>query len=42
MIVVGASKHAMDHGDNDRFDALVETLLHRAPCEVIVGRLSRE
>ncbi len=42
MIVVGASKHAMDHGDHDRFDALVETLLHRAPCEVIVGRLSRE
>ena len=42
MIVIGASKHAMDHGDHDRFDQLVETLLHRAPCEVIVGRLSRE
>ncbi len=41
-IVVGASKHAMDHGDHDRFDALVDTLLHRAPCEVIVGRLSKD
>jgi hypothetical protein len=42
-IVVGASKHAMDHGGgHDRFDALVDTLLHRASCEVIVGRLSRE
>ena len=38
-----ASKHAMDHGGgHDRFDALVDTLLHRASCEVIVGRSNRE
>ncbi len=38
-VVVGASSHSTVHDDHDRFDQLVEALLHRAPCEVIVGRL---
>lgn len=41
-IVIGASRHAMDHSDHDRFDTLVDTMLHRAPCEVIIGRLSKD
>ena len=41
-VVIGASKHAMDHSDHDRFDTLVDTMLHRASCEVIIGRLSKD
>jgi anti-anti-sigma regulatory factor len=38
-VVVGASSHSGEHGDHDRFDEVVDALLHRATCEVIVGRL---
>lgn len=41
-VVIGASRHSMAHDDHDRFDTLVDTLLHRAPCEVVIGRLSKE
>ncbi len=41
-VVVGASSHGGEHGDHDRFDALVDALLHRAPCEVIIGRLKAQ
>jgi anti-anti-sigma regulatory factor len=41
-VVVGASSHSGDHGDHDRFDEVVDALLHRAPCEVIVGRLKAQ
>lgn len=38
-VVVGAASHRFEHDDSDRFDDLIHALLHRAPCEVIVGRL---
>lgn len=41
-VVIGASRHAVSHNDNDRFDSLVDILLHRASCEVIIGRLAKE
>lgn len=39
LVVVGASSHSIEHESHDRFDTLVDTLLHRASCEVIIGRL---
>jgi len=41
-VVIGATAEAIGHSDQedpDRFHTLVETLLHRAPCEVLIGRL---
>lgn len=39
LVLLGASHHAVEHEGHDRFDKLVDSLLHRAPCEVIIGRL---
>lgn len=38
-LVIGATSHEHTHGDNDRFHEIADALLHRAPCEVVIGRL---
>jgi len=38
-VVLGATDEPLGADGHDRFHHLVDTLLHRAPCEVIVGRL---
>lgn len=38
MVILGASNHH-EHGDSgEHFQTIVETLIKRAPCEVVVGR----
>lgn len=39
MVVIGATNEPVGAEGHDRFHHLVDTLLHRAPCEVIIGRL---
>lgn len=41
-LVIGTTVDALERGSQERFDALVETLLHRATCEVVVGRLRQQ
>ncbi len=38
-VVLGATDEPIGGDGHDRFHHLVDTLLHRAPCEVIIGRL---
>lgn len=38
-VVLGATDEPLGADGHERFHHLVDTLLHRAPCEVIVGRL---
>ncbi len=42
MVVLGASHHSEETEGHEVFDSLVEMLLHRAPCEVVVGRLKKK
>lgn len=39
MVVIGATNEPIGEEGHELFHQLVDTLLHRAPCEVIVGRL---
>jgi nucleotide-binding universal stress UspA family protein/anti-anti-sigma regulatory factor len=39
MVVLGATSEPVGADGHDRFHQLVDTLLHRAPCEVIIGRM---
>ena len=39
LIVMGAADEPLGGEGHDDFHAMVDTLLHRAPCEVVVGRL---
>lgn len=38
MVVLGASLHPEEGHGSDHFQSIVETLIKRAPCEVIIGR----
>ncbi|HEV2471304.1 MAG TPA: universal stress protein [Chthonomonadales bacterium] len=40
MVVIGAASEPIGANGHDRFHDLVDTLLHRAACEVVIGRLS--
>lgn len=39
LVVIGAVNEPIGAEGHDTFHELVDTLLHRAPCEVIIGRL---
>jgi anti-anti-sigma regulatory factor len=39
MVVIGAASEPVGAESHDQFHHLVDTLLHRAPCEVVIGRL---
>jgi nucleotide-binding universal stress UspA family protein/anti-anti-sigma regulatory factor len=38
LIILGATNEPIGAEGHDRFHHLVDTLLHRAPCEVLIGR----
>jgi anti-anti-sigma regulatory factor len=38
-LVLGATSEPVGEDSHERFHQLVDSLLHRAPCEVVVGRL---
>jgi nucleotide-binding universal stress UspA family protein len=38
MVILGASQKPVDGDGSEQFQSLVETLIKRAPCEVVVGR----
>lgn len=42
LVVVGASSHSLQNTGHDRFDQLVDSLLHRAACEVLISRLKMQ
>lgn len=39
IVVIGAASEPLGGDNHDMFHELVDTLLHRAPCEVVIGRL---
>ena len=39
LVVLGAASEPMTGQVHDEYHELVDTLLHRAPCEVVIGRL---